>query len=90
MATTPIPDEHEAAVLEPKEGEVNGGEHHYIAFDIDTDNVLSLEVDAMCYGAHSTFFSINLPAIGPDELERFGNTLVVLAAEMRKRDAARE
>lgn len=80
--------QHEAAVLEPAEGEINGGEHHYVAFDVDSNGILSLEVDAMCYGSHSTGFQMSLPSIGPDQLERFGLDLIALAKEMRKREPA--
>lgn len=73
--------------MEAKDGEHNGGEFHQIHFALDENNSLVLEIDAQCYGTHSTSFQMSVPCIGPDELERFGFDLINIAKEMRKKDS---
>lgn len=75
------------ATLEPKDGEINGGEHHAVELKLDGDGYLTLKVDAQCYGAHASTFEMLLCSIGPEQVETFARDLFILAAEMRQRDA---
>jgi hypothetical protein len=79
-----------SATLEPKSDAINGGEFHQIHFDIDEDGILNLEIDAQCYGTHSSSFQMAMYAIGPDELERFGFDIISLAKKMREIDAKKD
>jgi hypothetical protein len=75
------------ATLEPKDGEINGGEYHSVKLELDEEGFLQLQVEGMCYGTHGFSFNMLLSSIEPDEVEKFGLDLTKLADEMRKKDA---
>lgn len=74
------------ATLEPKDGEINGGEHHSVKFELDEEGFLQLQVEGMCYGTHGFSFGMLLSSISPDDLEKFGLDVTKLADEMRKKE----
>jgi hypothetical protein len=78
------------ATLEPDRREINGGEHHSVTLDLDSDGFLKLQIVGMCYGTHAYDFDMHLPAIGPDELDNFAKQVTQLAEAMRVIDRTRD
>jgi hypothetical protein len=75
--------EMEKATLSPGGEKLNGGEFHDIAFKLDEEGNLEMEVSACCYGTHATSFGMIMSEATADELERFAIDLTVLARKMR-------